>query len=597
VNHTTTRATVRRLGALRADQPGALALLLVGMGAGAAAFRLAELQGRPWLVLGAWAAGIAGFLAGAWLLDGRPAGQVAARVRAARTDVLVLGGLVAVALAARAVELGTVPRAFSGDEGEMGMEARAVLDGKVGEPFATGWLSHPRLWFLAQALSLRLFGDDVAGLRTLSALIGAATVPAVYLLGRVAWSRAVGLTAAALLAVYHVHVHFSRLGLNNVVDPLFVVLGFAALLHALRTGSRFAYAAAGVSLGVAQHFYMGARLAPLVVAAVLVYAVLAAPRRLWEQRTALPYAGLGFVLGFGPLLRFFLEHRADFNARLERVGLVQSGAWDERRAAGEGPWEIVGEQLRGAFGAFATVPDRSEFYGAGVPLLDPVSSVLLVAGLALALVRPPRAGGVLLLAWLVGGALLGGALLVDPPQTPKYVHAAPALCLGVALGLDAGRRLLARHASVGARAATVAVGAAVLALAAWNVRFYFGEYTPRGTYLGQRTEAATAIGRYVAGIPGRPYVYLFAAPATVMSNGSIRFLAHPLEGVDVLEPVAAARELPAPPPGRRPVYVFLPERSGELLVVRRAVPRGTLTIRRSPVDERRLFVGYLAAPR
>jgi 4-amino-4-deoxy-L-arabinose transferase-like glycosyltransferase len=464
----------------------------------------------------------------------------------------------------------------------------------VDDPFATGWLSHPTLWFFLQAGSLTLFGDDVAGMRTLSALLGTATVPAVYLLGRAGWGRDVGLVAAALLTAYHLHLHYSRIALNNVADPLFVVLGFAALLHGLRSGSALSFAASGVALGLAQHFYFGARFAPLVALAVVAVTALRRRSGLLVLARRLGLGAVGFVLGMGPLLTFLLRHRGDLTARLDFVGLFGTGQFAERRAAGESGPEILLAQARDAFGAFTTVADRSSFYDPGMPLLDPVSSLLFVVGVGAALVSRCRPAGALLVAWLVAVPLLGGVLLIDPPHSPRYVAAAPAVCIALALGVGALRGLVGRLAGV--RPGAAAAGAAVIvsALGLWNVHFYFRDYSGSGRFAGPQTEAATAIGRHVASLSGRPFVVFFGAPFAYVSHGSMRFLADPLDGADVIDPLAAGGELPPLPAGRFAVYVFLPERADELLGVQRAVPGGAVRRGRSATDGRLLFVAYEA---
>jgi 4-amino-4-deoxy-L-arabinose transferase-like glycosyltransferase len=64
------------------------------------------------------------------------------------------------------------------------------------------------LWFFLQALSLKVFGDSVVGLRMLTALIGTATVPLLYFFARPWYGRRVALMAATLLLAYHFHIHF-----------------------------------------------------------------------------------------------------------------------------------------------------------------------------------------------------------------------------------------------------------------------------------------------------------------------------------------------------------------------------------------------------
>jgi 4-amino-4-deoxy-L-arabinose transferase-like glycosyltransferase len=172
----------------------------------------------------------------------------------------------------------------------------------------------------------------------LSALIGAATVPALYVFARLSYGRATAIAAAALLAVYHLHVHYSRIGLNNVVDPLPALVAFTALLYGVRRASWLGFAGAGAALGLAMYFYMGARLAPLVVAVVLAHLLVVDRRRFRELAPRIALVPVGFVLVAGPLLRWFRDHPDALDARLKLVGLFQSGAFDDRRAAGESRW-------------------------------------------------------------------------------------------------------------------------------------------------------------------------------------------------------------------------------------------------------------------
>lgn len=568
----------------------ALLLLAAGVAAGVGAFAAADDPAyRPWPVLGAWMLANACVLGAALVLDRSARRRSRAVPRIGRWEAVAAGAVVVTALALRAVALDSVPGTVSGDEGEMGNEARKVLSGEIENPFVTGWFSHPTLWFFVQAGSLRLFGDDIAGLRMVSALIGAATVGALYLFSRIAFGRTAALAAAALLATYHVHVHYSRLALNNVVDPLPVLLAFAALLHGVRTRSWLGFAAAGVCLGVAQHFYMGARVAPLVAVAVLAHLLLVDPARLRGLAGRIGLAALGFVMGMGPLLTFLASHLSDFNARVRLVGLFQSGDFERRRLAGEGAVEILLEQARRGFGAFTTVPDRSEFYDPGMPLLDTGSAALLVVGLVILAAQWRRSGSVLVLAWLAGGALLGGALLVDPPHSPRYVTLAPAVCLVVALALEWFGRLVGRLGG-GVRGARAVVAGGTCAVAAWSTAFYFGEYTPREHFAGARTEAATAIGRYLGDMPRETHVYLLAAPATYLSNGSITFLAPGVTGTDVVERLTSSHEVPTEQPLR--VYVALPDRAGELAHAREGMPGGRVHIGVSRADGRPLFYAY-----
>ncbi|MDX1994190.1 MAG: glycosyltransferase family 39 protein, partial [bacterium] len=86
-------------------------------------------------------------------------------------------------------------------------------------------------WYFSalQTVTVELFGASLTGSRMVSVLFGVLTIPAVYLLARVWFDRPTALLAAFVLAVFPPHVHFSRLALNNIADPLFGTLALALL--------------------------------------------------------------------------------------------------------------------------------------------------------------------------------------------------------------------------------------------------------------------------------------------------------------------------------------------------------------------------------
>jgi len=99
------------------------------------------------------------------------------------------------------VNLETLPGVF-GDEGERGMDARAIVDGKPALIFGTGWWGVPNLYFYGVAWMLRLFGDhSMTGDRMLSVVSGVAAVWFAYRIGRLLWGPRAGLLAGGLMAV------------------------------------------------------------------------------------------------------------------------------------------------------------------------------------------------------------------------------------------------------------------------------------------------------------------------------------------------------------------------------------------------------------
>jgi hypothetical protein len=70
-------------------------------------------------------------------------------------------------------------------------------------------------------------------------------------------------------------------------------------------------------------------------------------------------------------------------------------------------------------------------------------------------------------------------------------------------------------------------------------------------------------------------VYFFGPPSMFYTNGSIRFLAPATPGMNVDQPIGSAGDLPPPPAGHRPIFIFLNARAGELAAVVAGYPGGT----------------------
>lgn len=90
---------------------------------------------------------------------------------------------------------------------------------------------HPPFYYLLLHLWIRLFGPGVVPVRLLSVLIGTATVPFLYLVGRRLLGRSGGLLAAFLLAISPFHIYYSQ---EVRMYGLVTLLGVAAFYCAVR---------------------------------------------------------------------------------------------------------------------------------------------------------------------------------------------------------------------------------------------------------------------------------------------------------------------------------------------------------------------------
>jgi 4-amino-4-deoxy-L-arabinose transferase-like glycosyltransferase len=122
------------------------------------------------------------------------------------------------------------------------------------------------LYIYLAAAYIKLFGSNYPALRSLSALVGTATIPVAFLLGRHLFDRQVGLLAAAFLAISRWHVILSRTGLRFILMPLMTLLLLLALSKALQNRKPLHWALVGCVLGWGFHTYNAWLVMPLVVA-------------------------------------------------------------------------------------------------------------------------------------------------------------------------------------------------------------------------------------------------------------------------------------------------------------------------------------------
>ncbi len=326
-----------------------------------------------------------------------------------------------------------------------------------------------------QQISMRLFGPELFGGRLPVALIGALTIPAIYLLAKNLFDRKTGLLAAAVLAVFPAHIHLSRLTMVIVPDPLFGTLAAAFLVAGLQTRSRRAYALAGINLGLAMYFYEGGRLLypALLLAWIGLIFLLNRPWRhipgllLFIATTALIYAPYFYTV---MLTDYSLTPRFDMEG-VRLYYLRQDIALDGPISALRQHWDEAQEDA-----LYHTIysPDGSQFYYGGYTAILPWYVVpFYLLGLFYLLWRC-RGAGALLWVWLVAG-LVGIGFLVSTDWTARFVVLFPAMALVVAVGLRYPLQML-WPSSASRRMLWGIITGLLLLMSAVQLSHYFGDH-------------------------------------------------------------------------------------------------------------------------
>ncbi len=392
----------------------------------------------------------------------------------AREAALLLA-LTGAALGLRLVSLGDAVRVMV-DEGHFALGAtyfRVFPDVKLLTPMPTS-ASFPFVFSYGQAELVALAGRNLAGLRALSAILGALTVPALYLLGRALYGQRTALIAALVLLTFPPHLHYSRLALNNIADPLFGTLALALLAWGWRSGRRTGYALGGVALGLTQYFYEGGRIVYPLLAATW----LAAGFVWWRPRPSargVLVAAVAFVVIAAPVYVTLAGQHFPLFDRLEKTELDDL-YWEREREP-----DTLGTRLahfRHSLLHYVNSPENTLFhyylyYGGKYALVLPCAVPALLLGVVFAAWRW-RTPGVLPLTWLLGTSA-GNALLVESAVTARYVVAFPALALLIALGIGEALALLwPRRWPDAAQTALAPILA--LALAVPGALYYYGPF-------------------------------------------------------------------------------------------------------------------------
>jgi hypothetical protein len=364
--------------------------------------------------------------------------------------ILVVTGL---AFLLRVPDLEHYPAMVHGDEGETGLESLRVLgNGMPLGPFETGWSLHPSLFFYFQSTSIILWGQNLTGLRMLSALTGAMCIPLIYMIGRKFWGKVAGFASAWLMAVSHFNIQYSRLGLNNI-ESLFFMIFFALLIlltfnrqkseQIVSIGERentishqisaqiymLPLIAIGVIGGIAQYMYLGARF-------ILVEAFLLAVFLIAKKQASIFQFGiisLAAVVVFAPLGIYYLQKPDFFIGRVNTVFIFSQ----DKITHGSGPsiiWatdslKILELQFRQVLSMFLQKGDGSSFYFASIPAFDPVTVLFFWLGLGVVGVQLNRFPDFVLFTWFWAGMAFAGLFTIDQPYGARLLMITPSLYL------------------------------------------------------------------------------------------------------------------------------------------------------------------------
>jgi len=450
-----------------------------------------------------------------WGLAGAPIPQfrLSQLTRIQKIEAALVSAIFLLALAVRAFGLDTTLR--------VSVDEAIGIPGifHIWQPSGVGLVAPPSAYQTTlmfsywQAILVHIFGRSLTGLRITSAFTGAFTVLALYLLARTLFDHPTAILAELLLATFPPHVHFSRIALLHIADPLFGTLAVAFIVRAIKYNRRIDWALAGAALGMTHYFFEAGRLffTPLVVAWVALM-ILALRNHLKAQRRGLVVLALALLFTIMPAYYTLFVQGRTGTARLEDSG-VSADYWTSRLAGGLTQEETgeIAYRLLFPLSVYVHQPETATyFYGGDQALVLESLVPLFLLGFFYLLWRMHPVSMVIVL-WLLLGAG-ANALMRDEAIYARWVVAFPAVALVMAVGLRYVLPMLIPQ--VHQRLSVVPIAILAIVIAAAQVAYYFGPHLARlNVQVRDSGDTLDAALRSVEFLPGNTEIVIISTPA------------------------------------------------------------------------------------
>lgn len=434
-------------------------------------------------------------------------------------DLLAVFLITAVAAAARFYRIAETPAGLWLDETDIAKQALEIVNGLRPRPWQVARLEVPWLYHYYVALFYKLLGPGYLTVKLPHLISSTLTAPVLYLLARQFLDRPIAFLSALLWATMRWSVNMSRWGHANTLTLFWICTVFFLLWRAQATGKWRWWILGGLALGLSQYAYQSTRALVAIVAVFLAYRALCPPRyfrRVWPQ---ILLFWLLFALVYAPLAWTYVQNPELFLERSRAISLFNPLFTRD-------PWATLKENIGKYAGVFHFRGDHNGRHNIpGQPMLDPITGVLAVLGLALTLRRPQRPHHALLLLWVLP-FLAVGILTTEAPNTFRIYALTPAIALLAGLAMQGVRdwvlgigywppqrgisisniQYLISNTQYLLPAIFLAIATATAAYL--NLTQYFNVQATHPAVVGMFNVGPTRVGQYIATLPDDTTIYL-----------------------------------------------------------------------------------------
>ena len=375
---------------------------------------------------------------------------------------IAIGMLLATGALLRLMSLDRIHPVLDGDEANHIDNGLAIVSGaERADPFDGGVLSIPNLSTLPAGAGALWGSDPMGGPRTPYALFGTLALVFSAGLGGAAAGPVGAVGTLALLIACPNHVHFSRSAFCVILDSCTVVATLLCLIGLWRSGSPRIACLAGIAAGLALYGYAGGRVAPILLGAGGVGALL--PRRFRGRRGLIAAAMLtGFVVAAAPTLRCAAKNFGLWNGRPASVFIFRKDLFYPQVERLGSPAAVIANQIRlGTLGLLSSAPTT---HFTGHPMIGPaVLPALGIAGLGW-LIGRRRWFEAFLLGMGVMGNLAGVVLTAATPEPQRPSSLVPILAILGGIAVAGAVGLLPARAAHASRRGEPPVLTAIVAV-------------------------------------------------------------------------------------------------------------------------------------
>ena len=288
---------------------------------------------------------------------------------------------------------------------------------------------HPVLSSVYQGMVMRLGGVSMLSWKLSSTIAIAASLPPFYWLVRTSIGLRAAIFSTAILASSHVLFAYAHTGYSNIFALFPAIVAFALYASGSRSKSVLLLFGSGVAAGMGFYTFYTARTVILILVLATMIVAIGEWRRgelfRWIREVPLPIAA-GFSMAVMPI--FAVHGRGVFDT------MTKQSLW--YRNDFETVMEIVIESIPRAFLAFNF--HRPTIHYVSGSLLDEITAVLALLGLAYALYRVMKPEYRFILIWAVVAIVVTGVLHQRPfTELPTRMNfAIPPMAVFAGIAVD-----------------------------------------------------------------------------------------------------------------------------------------------------------------